>query len=395
MSNPDPALVPFATFPAAGDDPFSVFLFLAAVVGHGVLVIRSHNFWYGTGQGRGSGAVIKVSHAALMLAGPFAFITEPDSTLVVIYAYVCWFTFLYFMALTVWRFTAPKPAVLESNHTRTIDVARELGYRPIGRGSRAWLTRLPGNQAFQVDLTEKTLRLRRLPTAWDGLSILHLSDVHFIGTPDRDYYRHIFDLCAAWEPDLVAFTGDTVDTDVHHRWIVPLFGRLKWRCGAFGILGNHDYYFEPPLLRRRLWRAGVRVIGNGWLRIEVRGEPLVLVGQEGPWFRPAPDLLSCPAEPFRLCLSHTPDNIAWARRNRIDLMLAGHVHGGQIRLPGIGSVLVPSQYGRRYDCGTFEEPPTVLHVSRGLSGEHPLRYGCRPEVTKLILRPAAHRAGTA
>jgi predicted MPP superfamily phosphohydrolase len=99
-------------------------------------------------------------------------------------------------------------------------------------------------------------------------------------------------------------------------------------------------------------------------------------------------LKGCPEDGFRLCLSHTPDHLPWARRHGIDLMLAGHVHGGQIRLPVIGSVFVPSRYGRRYDCGTFHEPPTLLHVSRGLGGEEPLRFNCRPEVTKLILRPA-------
>ena len=76
----------------------------------------------------------------------------------------------------------------------------------------------------------------------------------------------------------------------------------------------------------------------------------------------------------------------WARCNQIDLMLAGHNHGGQVRFPVIGSVLVPSRYSRRYDCGLFDEPPTVLHVIRGLSGQHPLRYNCRPEVAKLVLR---------
>ena len=113
--------------------------------------------------------------------------------------------------------------------------------------------------------------------------------------------------------------------------------------------------------------------------------------RKGPWLRPAPDLKACPPPPreggpFRLCLSHTPDNIRWARRADVDLMLSGHVHGGQIRVPVFGSILVPSIYGRRYDCGTFDEPPTLLHVSRGLSGEHPLRYRCRPEVVKLTLR---------
>jgi predicted MPP superfamily phosphohydrolase len=120
--------------------------------------------------------------------------------------------------------------------------------------------------------------------------------------------------------------------------------------------------------------------------IEVRGEPLVVIGNEWPWLRPAPDLKDCPQGPFRLCLSHTPDNIRWAQRNGIDLMLSGHVHGGQVRFPLFGSVLVPSVYGRHYDCGTFDEPPTLLHVGRGLGGAHPLRYGCRPEVVLLTLR---------
>jgi hypothetical protein len=70
-------------------------------------------------------------------------------------------------------------------------------------------------------------------------------------------------------------------------------------------------------------------------------------------------------------------------------MLSGHVHGGQIRLPVFGSVLVPSRFSRRYDCGVFHEPPTLLHVSRGLGQEHPIRINCRPEVVKLVLRKSA------
>jgi predicted MPP superfamily phosphohydrolase len=130
----------------------------------------------------------------------------------------------------------------------------------------------------------------------------------------------------------------------------------------------------------------MKVLNNSWTQVQVREQPLVAIGHEGPWFQPPPDLSACPAGPFRLCLSHTPDNIPWARQHQVDLMLSGHVHGGQIRLPLIGCVVVPSRYGGRYDCGTFHERPTVLHVSRGLGGEHPLRYNCRPEVTKLILR---------
>src|SRR5205085_8628491 len=152
----------------------------------------------------------------------------------------------------------------------------------------------------------------------------------FSGTPDKAFYHHVIDRCLAWEPDLVAITGDYVDSDQHFRWIVPVLGRLRWRVGGFAILGNHDYYREPSMITRRLRRLGLRVLSNTWETIQVCGEPMVVIGHEGPWLRPEPDLSGCPAEGFRLCLSHTPDNLAWAKWHRIDLVLAGHVHGGQI-----------------------------------------------------------------
>ena len=181
---------------------------------------------------------------------------------------------------------------------------------------------------------------------------------------------------------------DLADGVAYQRWLAPVLGRLRWRLAAFAILGNHDRWLDTSFIRRRLCRVGTNVLDNTWQRLEVRGEPLIVIGHEGPWLRPEPDVRDCPSEPFRLCLSHTPDNIRWARRAGVDLMLSGHVHGGQIRFPLFGSVLVPSRYGRRYDCGVFDEAPTLLHVSRGLSGDHPLRYLCRPEVTRLTLRRA-------
>ncbi|HTI52000.1 MAG TPA: metallophosphoesterase, partial [Planctomycetaceae bacterium] len=76
------------------------------------------------------------------------------------------------------------------------------------------------------------------------------------------------------------------------------------------------------------------------------------------------------------------------RRHQIDLMLAGHNHGGQVRLPFFGPVYSPSAFGTHYASGVFWEPPTLLYVSRGIAGRHPLRWNCRPELTRLILRPA-------
>ena len=379
---------------------FPFLLLLAACIGHVALLILSHNWWYAAALSRPLNKFFRLTHAALMLAGLvlFALVLGLDPLnelntdslgplLLTAYVVLCWtIAGLILPGITLLRLLRKPTRLLLSNHTRTLDVAAVLGYRPIGNGKYRHLARLPRNEVFQVDFAERTFQFEKLPRAWEGLSILHLSDLHMCGTPDREFYRQVIDTCNEWQPDLVALTGDVIDTDRHHRWIMPLLGRLKYRIAAFAILGNHDLWRDPPLIRRRLKRIGMHVLGNGWEQIDVRGQPMLVIGNEAPWFLPAPDLSTCPPDLFRLCLSHTPDNIRWARQNRIDLMLSGHVHGGQIRFPVLGSVFVPSRYSRRYDCGIFDEPPTLLHVTRGLAGEHPLRYNCRPEVVKIVLR---------
>ena len=92
---------------------------------------------------------------------------------------------------------------------------------------------------------------------------------------------------------------------------------------------------------------------------------------------------------FRLLLSHTPDYFGWAREQKVDLMLAGHNHGGQIVLPVVGPVFAPSRYGVRYASGAFWSEPTLLYVSRGLGGRHPIRLNCPPELTRIVLEPQA------
>jgi len=372
----------------------------AACIGHIALCTVMLNWFYAKPWRRPLLHQLRFALALTAVSGPIVFLwafgLDPTGwdaeaggwrAALWLYALVCWVMGLViFPLVTLYRIFRKPPALLVSNHTHALDVAQRLGYKPAGRGKYRLLCHFPGNEVFKVDIVERTFCLPRLPEAWDGLTILHLSDLHLCGSPDKVYYQHVMDMCRAPEPDIVALTGDIVDSDQHHRWIVPVLGRLRWKAAAFAILGNHDYWRDPSLVRRRLRKLGMRVLGNGWEELELRGQPLVVVGNETPWFQPGPDLTNCPPAGFRLCLSHTPDTMPWGRANGIDLMLAGHNHGGQIRLPLIGSIFVPSRYSRKYDCGTFHEPPTLLHVSRGLGGQQPLRYCCRPEVTRIVLR---------
>jgi len=382
----------------------SLLLYLAAIAGHFGLVLISMNWWHSQPLPRRLLKLFRPLHALAGIVVPLVFwltygpdlvdhwqfpASSPWGNAVAAYLLVCWLVGLGLLPfVSIYRLMRRRPAALLSNHTRTEDIAARLGYRPAGRGKYRLLCHLPGNEVFRVDFSERIYRMSRVPAAWDGLSILHVSDLHLSGSPDRVFFQQVMDLCRVEEPDLVCVTGDIVDSHSHHRWIVPVLGRLRWRIAAFAILGNHDKWHDPGLVRRRLRRIGIRPIGNSVEQLDVRGHPLLVIGNEAPWFRPAPDLAKCPEGPFRLCLSHTPDNLPWGRQNGIDLMLAGHNHGGQIRLPLIGSMFVPSRFSRRYDCGSFHEPPTLLHVSRGLAGMQPLRYNCRPEVTRIVLRSA-------
>ena len=289
-----------------------------------------------------------------------------------------------FPVLTIARLLRRRPATVLDERTETLDLGKQLGPTVRGDGKWRWLTRLPGNCVFRVDVTELSLKLPRLPANLDGLSILLLSDLHFHGTPSKVWFDAILDRLLRFpKPDVVVLAGDFVDTDIHCDWIAPILGRLQWNDIGVAILGNHDAHHQPERTRRELEKLGFALLGDRSREVTIRRERCVFTGNEAPWF-PAPTAV--PDGGFRICVSHSPDQFRWAQQHGFDLILCGHVHGGQIRLPIIGSIFVPSRYGRRYDMGVFENNGTVMVVGRGLSGKEPLRFRCNPQVTRMVLR---------
>lgn len=278
------------------------------------------------------------------------------------------------------------PAAQVSNDSRSVDLAQRLGYRPLARGPYRMLARLPRNEIFRVEVSDKTYRLPRLSEAWDGLSILHLTDLHLIGTIDLPFFEALVDLAAESPADMVVFTGDLLDDQRLIDWLPSTLGRMTAPLGCYFILGNHDWYLEPDEIRRRLSDLGWHDVAGTTRELTRDGTSLVIGGSERPWMGDHPDFSRTPADAFRILLSHTPDNLRWARRHDVDLMLSGHNHGGQVVPPLIGPIYAPSLYGCRYISGAFDAPPTLLYVSRGISGRHPVRWRCPPELTRLILR---------
>ncbi len=334
---------------------------------------------------------------------------------------------LLIVAMFEYQLYAP-PACQIGCETTRVDLRQRCGasWRDtlVGPGPMRRIALLPGNEQFTIEVSTKTYSLPRLPAAWDGFSVVQLSDMHFRGAVSRAYFEAVCEEAAALKPDLFVFTGDLLDDMTLLDWLPTTLGKLSAPRGQFFILGNHDWYLDAPAIRRELERLGwTDLAGRCVALTHPTAPPVVLCGDETPWMGTHPDVScaadsastvgrallpvrssmpmcdskstrdgqECPsydsgAETFRILLSHTPDNTAWARQQPIDLMLSGHTHGGQIRLPVLGPVYSPSRAGCRYSAGVFWLDPTLLYVSRGISGREPIRYNCSPELTKLVLR---------
>jgi len=311
------------------------------------------------------------------------------------YFALCALTALAAAAIVVRRWFKKPPAQLLSSHSEIIDTSAILGKAPLTQGRYYRLAQLPGNDIFRVEINTKEIELPNLPRRWNGLSILHVSDLHFIGTITRDFFEEILRRGQEMQSDLVVFTGDLLDEQHLTEWLPTTLGRLNAPLGCYFILGNHDWDLDPDATRRSLNDIGWIDVADRYLTIDHLGKKLLIAGTEYPWMGQNPDISTAQDADFRLLLSHTPDNYYWAQKSRFDLMLSGHNHGGQIRPPGIGPIYSPSIYGTRYSSGLFFEDPTLLYVTRGISGKEPIRYNCLPELTQFVLRPAEIQPATA
>ena len=252
----------------------------------------------------------------------------------------------------------------------------------------------------RVHLTRYEIAVARLPRHLDGLRILHVSDLHL--HPGSDLAWEVPDLVAGVPHDLLCYTGDFIDVDDDIPGVARLLARMPRSATAYAVLGNHDYIpfgrsrgaNDARRLRGVLAGAGVMVLSNeahAW-----RGEGFYIAGVDDPATgrdHAERAMAHVPDHACTLLLAHSPDVALRLAPRRPDLILAGHTHGGQIRLWRIGPLLTLSELPRHLTMGVGAHEGVPLFVSRGIgySGLH-IRIGSPPEVALLTLRsPAAHR----
>lgn len=252
-----------------------------------------------------------------------------------------------------------------------------------------------------LEITHIPLAIRRLPDPFHGFRIVQVSDIHLDDYTEPIFLRHALRAVNALNPDLVLITGDFIThgppRHVPEQGIYTCAEALKAiTCPQrIGCLGNHDSAVGADFIAGVLRENGTPILINQNLPIERDGKRLWIAGVEDPTTS-YPDLAKAipqfPDGPVVL-LAHAPDYADHVAHNPygrlVDLMLSGHSHGGQVRLPFVGPLVLPP-LGRKYIQGHFHIGANLqLYVNRGLGSVGlPFRLNCRPEITAFTLQNA-------
>lgn len=250
-----------------------------------------------------------------------------------------------------------------------------------GRAEAGWLT-----------VTRQTLAVPNLPSPFAGKTIALLTDPHHGPFNSLSFLQAVVEQTNALQPDLIALCGDFIQGG-DRGYIVPglqVFAALRAPLGVFVVPGNHDHlHGRIRLVRRAIHDSGLIDATNGGRWIECDGDRIRIGGVDDLWYGEQNlDAALGDATERDACilLSHNPDYAETLRDPRVGLMLSGHMHGGQIVLPGLPHPWLPSRYGTKYLEGLVQAPRTQVFVSRGLGTVGlPLRFRCPPEINMLTL----------
>lgn len=255
-------------------------------------------------------------------------------------------------------------------------------------------------ERHNLEITQRTVELARLSPALDGLRIVQLSDIHYEQFTEPYYIRQVVAQVNRLAPDLVLMTGDFISEGPQSDW---RDAQMSFPCAEilsgiqcpqrWCVLGNHDATVNPEIVTEALESHGLPVLANRHVPLERNGARLWIAGvkdvgvSDPDLHLAAPRGLQSAQEPVIL-MAHEPDFADdVVQHGGVDLMLSGHTHGGQIRLPLVGALYLPP-LGRKYVEGLFPLANGLqLYVNRGIGSVGvPFRFYCRPELTLITLR---------
>jgi hypothetical protein len=234
----------------------------------------------------------------------------------------------------------------------------------------------------------QALQIERIPLSSDApggkVRLLQISDLHLSNY--NSYFEKVTKLVADIQPDLIVLTGDYLEQERNIRGVLSFMKELKATHGIYAVQGNWEYWsrLEGENLRRHFSGVGVKLLINERADLEINGRALSIFGLDYPSSTDHLHRLQEEVDPqrFNLLLSHVPAFAHEQLNERIDLILSGHTHGGQVRLPLLPPFYLP-RYSGRFVSGFYQvsQHRIPLYVSRGVgTSVLPLRFLCRPEI---------------
>lgn len=251
-----------------------------------------------------------------------------------------------------------------------------------------------------IEVVELDLPLSNLPQPFRGKKLVHISDLHCSNTVSDKYLQRCVQRINRLQADIVVITGDFVTHDfrgVYKKKILSILSRLKSTLGTFACLGNHDYgvmaTWQPgsdmvrDFLENGLQEIGVQVLRNNSHCLKHQDSEIYLVGLGDMWaqdIQPEKAFRNVASDKTTLVLAHNPDTIDLLQDYKANIVMCGHTHGGQVKVPFFGPPLLPIK-NRRYVSGMFNVEDKMLYVNRGLGRLGRIRFNCRPEITVFTL----------
>lgn len=245
-----------------------------------------------------------------------------------------------------------------------------------------------------VQLKRQKIHIRTLPEPLEGLRVGLLSDLHVERRGSAAVVERAVRVIMRARPDLIAVTGDFAEDDEGLERVLDALTPLEAPLGVFAVPGNHDHKAGIHHWHRSMRvRKAIRDLTNRFVMIERDGLRICVGGvddfQEG---RPQLTMPPPDSRDLTIVLAHSPDQAEHCRRSydAVDLIVSGHTHGGQVRVPLLGAPVNSAQYPDLYEQGLRRRPWTQVYTTRGLGTSGlPIRFLARPEVTLLELTRAA------
>lgn len=246
-------------------------------------------------------------------------------------------------------------------------------------------------EPYWIENKTITIINKEVPNSFNNTKIVFITDIHHGPFFNISRVKSLVQRINMLNPDIILLGGDYIHRSP--KYIKPCFGELKFlkaNVGVYGVLGNHDHWENANLVRKYMAYSGIKLLDNNAYWVWKNNEK-IKIGGVGDFLTDYQDLNPTISDveykDFVILVTHNPDYSEEIKTKKIDLVFAGHTHGGQMSFFGLWAPLIPSKYGQKYRTGVIKTKFTEVLISNGIGTiTPPVRFFARPQILIVILK---------